>query len=130
MKTKQKTCCLKMKYMSVNSVHHFFLLKSGLDDHIEQSHSGFRIPKSPEWHYFTCRACKLTFRKEERFNKQILSIHGKNTKKRKQLEVENEERKRINTQKSMKVNVYTCNLYHKEFSKKFNVDRHKTRIHT
>ena len=60
----------------------------------------------------------------------MLSIHGENKKKRKQLEGENEERKRMNTEKPMKANVYTCNVCQKEFSKKFNVDRHKTRIHT
>ena len=49
---------------------------------------------------------------------------------RKQLERENEERKWMNTEKSMKTNFYAFNVCHKEFSKKFNVDRDKTRIHT
>ena len=42
-----------------------FLLNSGLDDHIEQSHSEFRISNSPEWQYCTCRACKLAFRNKQ-----------------------------------------------------------------
>ena len=60
----------------------------------------------------------------------MLSIHGGNTKKRKQLEGENEVRKRIKTENSMKANFYTWNVCQKEFSKKINVDRHKTRIQT
>ena len=54
---------------------------------------------------------------------------GKIRKKSKQFEGENEVRKRMKTDKSMKANFYTCNVCHKEFSKKFNVDRDKTRMH-
>ena len=60
----------------------------------------------------------------------MLSIHGENTKKRKKLEGENEVRKRMNKEKSMKTNFYTCNVCHKDLNKKFNVDMDKTRIHT
>ena len=50
-------------------------------------------------------------------------------KKKKQIEGVNEQRKRMNEEKSTKANAYTCNICHTELSKIFNDVRHKTRIH-
>ena len=61
----------------------FILLKSGLEYHIEQSHTGLRLPDSPEKQDFTCIMCKLIFKKEILFSKHMVSIHGENMKKKK-----------------------------------------------
>ena len=112
--------------MSVSTVHQFFfLLKSGLDDHFEQTHSEFRMPNSPEWQYCTYRACKLAFRKEQLLNKHMLSIHGENTKKRKQLEGESEEKdenRKVNESQFLHLQCRSQRI-----SKKINVDRDKNK---